>query len=210
MIAVQEVEETVDILALEPADVITIVDVARRWTNQHEPLEAVRLLDGGENADHSAHRMADEDSVCQVELATDLQYVLRVAVQGIMPRPIISRGIRLPMTNMVEQNDLVAVRKGRRDEPPHVLVAAISVSEDHRLRTAPGNLNIVSLENSRHWYSAGGWDQTCAARAQRPGQAKVTYDLYPHKARIPPALQSLDYFVCDSGAMLRVSVSHPQ
>ena len=46
------------------------------------------------------------------------------------------------MPDMVEENDLVPVLEGRRDEPPHVLIAAIAMGEDHGLLAAAETLTL--------------------------------------------------------------------
>ena len=133
MVAVEEVEQALDVLLLEPADVVAVVDVARRGADQDQPVEPLRLPDGGEHADHGAHRMADEDDVRQVQLAADRQHVVGVAIERAVSRRIEGGGVGLPVPDMIEEDDLVAVLEGRRDEPPHVLVAAIAMGEDHGL-----------------------------------------------------------------------------
>ena len=59
-------------------------------------------------------------------------------------------GIGLPMPDVIEEDDLVPVLEGRRDEAPHVLVAAVAVGEQHGLLTLAENLDIVTLEDGRH------------------------------------------------------------
>ena len=77
--------------------------------------------------------MADEDDVRQVQLAADRQHVVCIAIERGVCCPVEGRGIGLPMPDMIEEDDLVPVLEGRRDEPPHVLVAAVAVGEDHGL-----------------------------------------------------------------------------
>ena len=74
----------------ESADVVPVVHVAGRRTDQDQAVEAVGLLRGSEHADHRAHRVPHEDDVGQVQGGADLQHVLGVAVQ----RPVLGRGRR--------------------------------------------------------------------------------------------------------------------
>src|SRR5215217_5624497 len=94
--------------------------------------------------------MADEDDVLQVQLTADRQHVVGIALEGAVLRLVKGDGIRLSVPNMIEEDDLVAILEGWRDEPPHVLIAAVAVGEDHGLLAAALNLNIVAAENGGH------------------------------------------------------------
>ena len=91
VVAVQRLEQALDVLAREPADVVPVVDVARRRADQDEPLEPLRLLHGGEHADHRADRVADEHHVGQVELTADLEHVVGVALERAVPVAVVGR-----------------------------------------------------------------------------------------------------------------------
>ena len=132
VVAVQRLQQPVDVLGREPADVLAVVDVARRGTDQHQPAEALRLAIGGEHADHRADRVADEHDVRQVERVADLQDVVGVAAQVAVAVGVEGPEVRPAGADLVEQHDAVGGLEGRRDEPPHVLVAAEAVGEQHR------------------------------------------------------------------------------
>ena len=60
-------------LAAEAADVVGVVDVARRGPDQDQRAEPLGCLVRGEHADHRADRVADEDDVVELQLAADLE-----------------------------------------------------------------------------------------------------------------------------------------
>ena len=81
VVALERLEQPVDVLAREAADVALVVDVARRRPDEHEAAEALGLLRRRQHADHRADRVADEHDVAQVELLADLEDVLGVALE---------------------------------------------------------------------------------------------------------------------------------
>jgi hypothetical protein len=85
-----------------------------------------------------------EDRVPGVELGADLEHVGGVAVQGRVPLGPVGAEIRPAGPHVVEEHDAVRVGERRRDEPPHVLVAAEPVGKDHRrpVRSA-GQVDVV-------------------------------------------------------------------
>jgi len=83
--------------------------------------EALRLLGGGEDADHRAHRVADEDDLVQVELGTYFEDVLRVARERRVALWIVGREVRVARSDVVEEDDA-----GRVDE-----LAAFQVDDGH-------------------------------------------------------------------------------
>ena len=119
--------------ALNPPMIVAVVDVARRRADQHQRAEQLRRL-RGEDADHRADRMADE-TPSHAELAADLDHVVGVALQrrhtGRGRRP---RG-RSRRSRPGRTGRRGVVLEGRRDQPPHVLVAAEAVREDDRTAT---------------------------------------------------------------------------
>ena len=81
VVALQRIEQLVDVSAREAAPVTVVVEVARRRGEQDELGEPVRVRGDGEHADHRGDRVADEDDVAQVELAHELEDVVGVTVQ---------------------------------------------------------------------------------------------------------------------------------
>jgi hypothetical protein len=82
VVLVHRLEQSLDVRALEAADVRRVVDVARRRSDEDEMREALRLTPRREHADHRAHRVSDEDHVLQLELVADVEHVLYVAVEA--------------------------------------------------------------------------------------------------------------------------------
>jgi hypothetical protein len=61
MVVGQKLQELFDLLRLEAADIVVIVDIARGRADQDSFSEQVRSLVGGQDADHGADRMTHED-----------------------------------------------------------------------------------------------------------------------------------------------------
>ena len=148
IVTVERFQEPFDILPGEPADVVAVIDVAGGRPDEDQRLEAFRLLDRRQDPDGGAHRVADEDHLLQIELAADFEHVGRVALERAVPGPVVGGQVRLASANVVEEDDPVLVLEGGRDEPPHVLVAAEAVGENHRPpRFAAGQLDVVSAQS---------------------------------------------------------------
>jgi hypothetical protein len=54
------------------------------------------------------------------------------------------------MAEMIEEDDLEGVLKLGGNEPPHVLVTAVTVKKDDGLRPLPRHIDVVSLEDRHH------------------------------------------------------------
>ena len=80
----------------------------------------------------------------ELELFADLEHVSGVAVEGAVFRSIVGRKIRSASADVVEQHDAIRVLEGRGHVAPHVLVAAKTVREDHRLVAMAGDADIVA------------------------------------------------------------------
>ena len=115
----------------EPADVVAVVDVARRRADEDELREPLRLLDRGQHADHRRDRVADEDDVVQVELATDVEDV--VARSPAATRA--GRG-RTPTGRTVRHRRGRTARPGSRPRRPARRAATCSGRSRTRARTA--------------------------------------------------------------------------
>src|SRR5690242_4860050 len=134
VVLVHRLEQTLDVGTLEAADIRRIVDVAWRWTNHDQSLEAIRFTLGGEHADHAAHRVADEDYVMKIELVNDIEHIVGVAAQCRIFLGVVVVEVGFTRANVIEQYDAVVVLERGHDESPHVLIAAEAVREQHRLR----------------------------------------------------------------------------
>src|SRR5829696_2284056 len=145
MVRVQEVEQPLNILALEATDIVAFVDVAGRRPDQDEPVEQLRPADRREDADHRAYRMADKDRTLNPELVADLHQVAGIAVECRIFLRAENRGVGAPMPDMVEEYKPVVFLERRGHETPHVLIAAIAVREDHGLLAAAAYPDIVPL-----------------------------------------------------------------
>ena len=137
IVAVERLEQTIDVCAGEAPDVVAVVDVARGRADQHEPAEPLRLLAGREDPDHRAHGVAHEDDVLEVKGTADLQDVVGVAPQVGVSVRVERRQVGPAGSHVVEEDDPMGVLEGRGDEAPHVLVAAEPVREQHGRAVGP-------------------------------------------------------------------------
>lgn len=131
VIRIHRLQQFVDVFVAEAADVIAVVDVARRRTDHHLRHEALRRLDGGQQADHGADRMADEDHRAAGERIEDLEQVVGIALQAGVLVAAVGGQVGAAAADQVEGDDAEAVLVGRREEAPHGLVAAESMCKDH-------------------------------------------------------------------------------
>src|SRR5215210_4567619 len=90
----------------------------------------------------------------QLELAADLQNVVSVTLQRVVFGEVVGREIGPPRANVVEQHDLVLTLESRRDQAPHVLIAAEAVREHHRL--APCHTGEGDVVPVQHAHRDGG------------------------------------------------------
>ena len=117
---------------------------------QDQSLEQVRLTLGGKNADHAAHRMADENRVAEIESVTDVEHVLGVSVERRIPLGVVSGEVGIAGANIIEENNPIVVRECGHDEAPHVLVAAKAVCEKHRLGAVADNVHVIPSDDICH------------------------------------------------------------
>lgn len=94
VIALQCVEQAVDIRLLHPSVILSGIDVAGRRTDHGQSLERLRLSDSGQSADHGTDRVADKVDLLQAEFVDDLQDVLRIAAEGAVAGLVKSGGVR--------------------------------------------------------------------------------------------------------------------
>jgi hypothetical protein len=155
IVAVQRVEQPLDVLRRESSDVVAVVDVARRRPDQDQPFEALGLHVRREHADHRADRVPDVDDVLELERLDDVEHVAGVAVERRVPRRIEGRAVRAPVADVVEEHHAVLVGEFRPHVAPHVLVAPEAVAEDHR-RTVVGAVDLrVAARDDVHLRSLG-------------------------------------------------------
>lgn len=114
-----------------------------------ERLESRRCLCRGKDANHRAHRMADENDIFEPQLFTNIEHVRGVSVERAVLRSIVRRQIRPTRSHVIEQDDAIRVLEGRSHVAPHVLVAAKTVREHHRLVAMAGDADVVA-NNSGH------------------------------------------------------------
>jgi type II secretory pathway component PulK len=67
VVGVKELEQLLDILAVETAHVPLIVEVTGGWADQDQAVEQIGSLDRGEDSYHGAHGVTDEDTSLNTE-----------------------------------------------------------------------------------------------------------------------------------------------
>lgn len=147
MIAVEELEQLLDLVAGEAADIIAVVDVARRGADEHQRVEQLGRRLRREDADHRAYRMPDENASGHARRSGDLDDVVRITLERAVTRRIVSGRLGAAGPGMVEQERLEPVLEGRSDEPPHILVAAEAVGEHHRSPGYAADPRIMALKD---------------------------------------------------------------
>src|SRR3982750_3027647 len=98
--------------------------------------------------------MADEDDRRSAHGFNDLQNVICIAVQYRVFFAAVLCQVRLSGTHEVEQYNPIVVHKSGGQKAPHVLVAAVTVSEQHGLAAVSDDVDVVSLED-RHRSTQG-------------------------------------------------------
>ena len=94
MIALERIEQAIDIAALKAAEVVVFIDVVRRWTNHGQSVEAAWLLNRGKRADHGTDRMTDEMySPIKLESGKNLQNIPGVTAECAVPRLVECGGL---------------------------------------------------------------------------------------------------------------------
>src|SRR3982075_135599 len=94
--------------------------------------------------------MADEDRVFQVQFAPDLDDVVGIAEKRRIFAGVVGRKVGPASAYMVEEHDLEVPFELRRHEPPHVLVAAEAVGENHGSVPGAANVHIVPFDYACH------------------------------------------------------------
>jgi hypothetical protein len=145
-ILVHGLEQSLDIGALESANVRRIVHISRRGANHHQAMKALWTFLHRQAADDAAHRVTHQDHIVKAQRIDDIDDILSVTVQAAIPISVVSRPIRLSIADVVEQHDAVLVFERGSNESPHVLVATKAVCEQDGLRSAPERCDVVPAD----------------------------------------------------------------
>src|SRR5215207_2198337 len=78
VIVSEEIQKLVYLLSLEAADIAVVVNVSRRGADQNEALEQIRILERGENPNHCADRVPDENSLREPQATSNLDHVIGI------------------------------------------------------------------------------------------------------------------------------------
>jgi hypothetical protein len=98
--------------------------------------EPVGLPQHRQRTDHRGDRVTDERDAVEIEFAHDVEHVFGVGVERGVPVDGVRVEVGPAVPHVVEEHDAVRVGERRRHEPPHVLITAVAVREQHR-RAAP-------------------------------------------------------------------------
>jgi hypothetical protein len=80
------------------------------------------------------------------DLIQDLDYILGITLEGAVPGSVKRGYIRVARADVVEQNYLVFINKQRDYLPPHVLIAAISVSKHESTLARTKHLYVIATQ----------------------------------------------------------------
>jgi hypothetical protein len=160
VIGLERLEEFVDVVAVEAADIVAVVDVARRWPDHDLGHEAFRRLDGGEQADHGADRMADEYHRSGRTFVEDLEQVVGVAVQRAVLAAVVGAEVGAAAADQVEGDGAETLAEGGGDESPHGLVAAEAMGKHHGCGPIAGHLDVISGQYGHVIYQEGDDDKS--------------------------------------------------
>ena len=178
-----------DVVAAEPADVAVVVDVPRVRADHHQRAEQLRRLLQRQDADHRADRVPDEDDVGELQLAADLDDVGGVAAQrGVLLR-VVGREVGVAGADVVEEHDAVVDGEVRGDEPPHRLVAAEAVREQHRpARGDSPEAHAVPLDHAGHRTTLG--DRRPLRPSRHPPASARARSVDPARGNAPKDFRS--------------------
>ena len=94
--------------------------------------------------------MPDEYRVLQAELAADFDDVVGIAREGRILGLVVGFQIGPAGADVIEKDRDEVLFERWRHEPPHVLVAAEPVREDHGPVAGAANMHVVSFHHARH------------------------------------------------------------
>ncbi len=77
----RKIQQFLDLIRAEAASIAVVVDVARRRADQHDAFEELRSLLRGQDADHGADRMSDENPAFDIQHPPNLDNIVGIAVQ---------------------------------------------------------------------------------------------------------------------------------
>jgi hypothetical protein len=143
-IGLHQLQQAVDVVAVESADVVAVVDVAGRGPDQDLGQEAPRRRERRQQADRRADRMPHDDARARRAGIEDFQQIRDVALQAGVLRAVVGGPVGTAAARQVVQHDTEAVLEGRRQEAPHRLVATETMHENHGCRPRAGHVDVVA------------------------------------------------------------------
>jgi hypothetical protein len=152
VVRLHRLEQFVDVRAREAAEVVLVVDIAGGGTHHDLGGEALRRLDRGQQPDHGADGVADEDHRPVRALVQEFDHVVGIAVQRLVFVVVIRAQVRTAAADQVERDRAETLRECRGQEAPHRLVASEPVREDHRCRAGASDTYVVT-DSHRHCFS---------------------------------------------------------
>ena len=90
--------------------------------------------------------MPDKNGILQVKFTTDIDDIIGVTSKRGVFRFAVGLKVGAACTDVIEQDSSEIMDEGGFYITPHVLVAAKTVSEDHRFLTRTPNTDIVSRD----------------------------------------------------------------
>jgi hypothetical protein len=84
-------------------------------------------------------------TVCEIEFLADLDEIIGITLEVGIFIAAISGKVGAAGPDMIERHDSEILLECRRDEAPHVLIAAETMREEHGAVAAPTHLHIVAL-----------------------------------------------------------------
>ena len=145
VVAVEGVEQVVDVVALETADIFLGIDIAWRWANHHVCGNAAREETVGEGADHRADRVAHQNHRALGVGVDNLVQVMGIAIQAAVFGFVERTQVRQAGADQVIQHHAKAFEKVRCQGIPHGLVATKAVGKHQRRGTVAHHMYMVSV-----------------------------------------------------------------
>src|SRR5665213_986031 len=90
--------------------------------------------------------MPDKDRLTDLQFVANPNEITRVVIERRVARGTELRGVGLPVPNVVEQNYAVVLLERGYQQTPHVLIAAVAMSQHHHPGTRADNPDVVALQ----------------------------------------------------------------
>jgi hypothetical protein len=145
----EKVEQLLDLNGRKAANIAADINIAWRRTEEDEAFENARLFDRDQYPDHCADRVTDKNAPLNFQLVDDINEIIHITCKAGVFGWIISRSIRAARAHMVEQYCAEIPLEIGGDMPLHILVAAVTVSENHLPGTVTPYTDVISIP-SRH------------------------------------------------------------